>query len=79
MKVYFGIGSLYKRLLCVVCIIAFLFLCVVGKLFVVQVVESRSLQNRAISQWTRDLPIAGMRGKILDRNNQVIASSFTSL
>lgn len=78
MKYFYSINGLHKRLLCVVCIIAFLFLCVVGKLFVVQVVQGKKLQSRAISQWTRDLPIAGMRGCILDRSGQVLAKSYSS-
>jgi len=51
---------------------------VIGKLFVVQIVQGKGLQTKAISQWTRDLPIAGVRGKILDRNGNVLASSYTS-
>lgn len=78
MQQFFSLNSLHKRLLCVVCIIAFLFLCVIGKLFVVQIVQGKGLQTKAISQWTRDLPIAGARGKILDRNGNVLASSYTS-
>ncbi len=78
MQQFFSLNSLHKRLLCVVCIIAFLFLCVIGKLFVVQIVQGKGLQTKAISQWTRDLPIAGVRGKILDRNGNVLASSYTS-
>ena len=74
----YSITSLHKRLLCVVCIIAFLFLCVVARLFAVQIVQGKNLQTRAISQWTRDLPVAGLRGSILDRNNNVLASSYTS-
>lgn len=78
MRQIFSINSLHKRLLCVVCMIAFLFLCVVGKLFVVQIIQGKGLQTRAISQWTRDLPIAGVRGSILDRNGTVLASSYTT-
>lgn len=78
MRQFFSLNSLHKRLLCVVCIMAFLFLCVIGKLFVVQIIQGKGLQTRAISQWTRDLPIAGVRGKILDRNGTVLASSFTT-
>ena len=78
MQQFFSLNSLHKRLLCVVCIIAFLFLCVIGKLFVVQIVQGKGLQTKAISQWTRDLPIAGLRGKILDRNGNILASSYTS-
>ena len=78
MKQFFSISNVHKRLLCVVCIIAFLFLCIIGKLFVVQIIQGKSLSTRAISQWTRDLPIAGLRGAILDSRGQVLASSYTS-
>jgi len=78
MQFFYNQCNLHKRLLCVICIITFLFLCIIGKLFVVQIIQGRSLQTRAISQWTRDLPIAGLRGKILDRNGTVLASSYTS-
>ena len=62
----------------VVCILALFFLCVIGKLFVVQIIQGKSLQIRAISQWTRDLTMSGLRGKILDCNGEILASSYTS-
>lgn len=74
----FTITSLQKRLLCVFGIITLLFLFVIGKLFFVQIVQGKSLQIRAISQWTRDLSLSGLRGKILDKNGEVLASSYTS-
>ncbi len=74
----FGLNSIHKRLLCVICIITFLFLCVIGKLFAVQIINGKNLSTRAISQWTRDLPIEGVRGAILDRNNLPLATSYTS-
>ncbi len=78
MKREFTISSLQKRLLCVLCMIAFLFLVVIGKLFVVQIIQGQKLQTRAIDQWTRDLSLSGLRGKILDTNGNVLASSYTS-
>lgn len=70
--------SLRKRLLAVLGIAAFLFVCLFGKLFWVQVVEGKTLQIRAISQWTRDLPLCGLRGSFLDCNGNVLACSYTS-
>ena len=61
-----------------ICVITFLFLCVIGKLFVVQIIQGKGLQTRAISQWTRGLSLSGLRGNILDRNGNVLASSYTS-
>ena len=74
----YSIYSLQKRLLAVLGIVAFLFLCLFGKLFWVQVIQGQTLQLKAISQWTRDLPLAGVRGSMLDRNGNVLASSYTS-
>lgn len=70
--------SLQKRLLAVLGFATFLFMCLFGKLFWVQVVQGKTLQLRAISQWTRDLPLSGLRGSFLDCNGSVLASSFTS-
>ena len=78
MKKEYSITSLQKRILCVISIISFLFLCVMGKLFFVQIIQGKGLQIRAISQWTRDLSLSGLRGEILDRNGTVLASSYTS-
>lgn len=36
------------------------------------------MQNLALEQWTRDLPVRAMRGDILDRNGVTLASSKTS-
>lgn len=77
-KIRYTTHSLQKRLLCVICIVTFIFLCVIGKLLYVQIVQGQMLQARAISQWTRDLPLNGVRGKIIDSNGKVLASSYTT-
>jgi len=77
-KIKYTTHSLQKRLLCVIYIVAFVFLCVLGKLLYVQIVQGGMLQSRAISQWTRDLPLSGVRGKILDNTGKVLASSYTT-
>lgn len=78
MKKDYTFLNLQKRLLCILCIVAFAFLLMVCKLFFVTVVDSKKLQTRAIDQWTRDLSLCGVRGSILDTNNIVLASSYTS-
>ena len=77
-KIKYTTHSLQKRLLCVLSIVAFVFLCVIGRLLYVQLVQGEMLQARAISQWTRDLPLNGVRGKILDSKGKVLASSYTT-
>ena len=39
-----------------------------GRLFYLQVIASKDLQQRAQSQWTSESAIQPTRGKILDRN-----------
>lgn len=40
-----------------------------------QVINANFLQAKAIDQWTRELPIIASRGKILDRNGEVIVAN----
>jgi cell division protein FtsI/penicillin-binding protein 2 len=47
-------------------------------LFVIQIVNGKSLQQRATNQWTRDLVMTAPRGKILDRTGATLAVSYTT-
>ena len=44
-------------------------------MFFVQIVDGKSLQVKAIDQWTRELPIVAKRGEIVDCNGKTIVSS----
>jgi len=66
-----------KRLSVIVILITFLFTCVIGKLFYVQVVDSKELQAKALDQWTRDVPYVAERGGIFDRNDVLLAGTTT--
>lgn len=48
--------------------VAFLFLCILGRLLYVQVIWGYDLQEKALDQWTREIPVVANRGLILDRN-----------
>ncbi|MBQ4098168.1 MAG: hypothetical protein IJC72_02560, partial [Clostridia bacterium] len=52
-----------------------MFLCVIGRLFYVQVIWGEELQEKAIDQWTREIPIVATRGKIVDANGVVLADN----
>ena len=78
MQKQYNFYNLQKRLLCIVCIVTFAFLLIGIKLFAVSVVQSKVLQTKAISQWTRDLALSGLRGNISDVNGNILASSYTS-
>lgn len=55
--------------------ITFLFLFVIGRLLYVQVIWGEDLQEKAIDQWTREIPIIASRGKIVDCNGVILADN----
>ncbi len=48
-----------------------------GRVFWIQFVQGEELKNRALGQWTSDVPIEPKRGDICDRNNNPLAISAT--
>ena len=64
-----------KRLFAIIIAIAFLFLFVIGRLFYVQVIWGEELQEKAIDQWTREIPIISRRGQITDCNGVILADN----
>lgn len=52
-----------------------MFLFVLGRLFYVQVIWGEDLQEKAIDQWTREIPVVASRGKIVDVNGVVLADN----
>ena len=71
-------SNLGKRLLGVFLVIAFVFVAIVVRLIYLQIFASRSITNRALTQWTRDLPLQATRGDITDRNGVVVADTKTA-
>ena len=59
-------------------LISFLFSVLAIRLFVIQIINGKSLQARATSQWTRDISIVAPRGRILDKNGNVLSVSYTT-
>ena len=43
-----------------------------------QIIDGKDLQSKAIDQWTRELPVAATRGKIVDRNGVILADNSES-
>lgn len=58
-----------------ICAIAFLFLAVLGRLLYVQVIWGEDLQEKAVDQWTREIPVVAERGRIVDRNGIILADN----
>lgn len=67
-----------KRLLVSLFLITFFFVSVLGKLIYVQLIDGKSLQAKALDQWTRDIPLKAERGNIFDKNGMLLASTSTS-
>ena len=56
----------------------FLFLLIIGKVFYIQVIQYKKLNNYATSLWSRNLPIEANRGIIYDANGVVLADNITT-
>ena len=78
MQKAFTLYSLKKRILAVLLVISFLFCALSVRLFVIQIINGKTLQARATDQWTRDLAIVAPRGTIYDRTGSALAVSYTT-
>ena len=66
------------RIRFVVLFISLLMLFIIIKVLYIQVFSYNKLNNLAKDLWSRNLPITADRGKILDRNGNVIADNITT-
>ena len=55
--------------------VTFLFLLIFCQTFKISVINGANLREKAIDQWTRELPIKAKRGDILDANGMLLAGS----
>ena len=74
----FNINLLRKRLLAIFFAVTFLFFLIGCRLTYLQLFSAYNLTEKALDQWTRDLPITAERGRILDRNGEVLADNVTT-
>ena len=74
----YTLHSLRKRILTLLVLISFLFCSLVIRLFVVQIINGKSLQLKATDQWTRDIQIIAPRGNIYDKTGSTLATSYTT-
>ena len=58
--------------------IAFLFCVFLGRFFYVQLFWRGKLLSLALDQWTREIPVTAERGKIFDRNGELLAGNETA-
>lgn len=67
-----------KRIKSVFLVLIILFCSLGVRLFVVQIIDGKELQQRATQQWTRDLSLTAKRGSFFDATGDVLAESFTT-
>ena len=72
------VKNIHIRIKIVLFIIILLFILVVGKVFYIQVVDYKKLNNYASNLWSRNLPVESSRGLIYDRNGVVLADNLTT-
>lgn len=70
--------SLQKRILTLIVLISFIFLSLIIRLGVVQIINGKALQIKAQDQWTRDLPLIAQRGSIYDTSGAQLAVSVST-
>lgn len=58
-----------------ICAVTFIFLLILARFFYVEVIWGEDLRAKAIDQWTREIPVKALRGDILDRYGNMLAST----
>lgn len=67
-----------SRILIISIVIILLFILIIGRIFFIQVIDYKKLNNLANDLWSRNLPIGADRGLITDRNGVVLAENITT-
>lgn len=67
-----------ERIKIIFLILLLLFIFIILRVFYVQMIDYKKLNNYASNLWSRDLPIEADRGLILDRNGTVLADNLTT-
>lgn len=67
-----------ERIRVILFIICICFILIIFRVIFVQTVTYKKLYNLADDLWSRELPITAERGRILDRNGNVLADNITS-
>ena len=67
-----------RKLLVAMMVAGVAFLLIIGKLFHASIIKGSYWTQQALKQWTRVTSLKAERGRILDRNGTVLASSYTT-
>ena len=64
-----------KRVVFILGVFTFIFFLLAVRLFKIQIVDGAEYQQKAMEQWTRDVPVPSKRGIIYDRNGKELATN----
>ena len=73
------VENIHGRIRFVFVIVLLMFIAVIIKVFYIQVIDYKKLNDLADNLWSRNLPITSDRGLILDRNGKVLADNITTV
>ncbi len=71
-------NKIYTRARIVFLAVTIILLAVIIKVFYIEVIQYKKLNNLASNLWSRNLPITADRGTIYDRNGKIIATNITT-
>lgn len=70
--------NIHSRMKIALLIITFVFIVIIARVFYIQVIDYKKLNNYASNLWSRNLPIKADRGLIYDRNGVILADNVTT-
>ena len=70
--------NIHSRMKIALLIITFVFIAIIARVFYIQVIDYKKLNNYASNLWSRNLPIKADRGLIYDRNGIILADNITT-
>ena len=73
------VENIHGRIRFIFVIVLLMFIAVIIKVFYIQVIDYKKLNDLADNLWSRNLPITSDRGLILDINGKVLADNITTV
>ncbi len=73
------VENIHGRIRFIFVIVLLVFVAIIIRVFYIQVIDYKKLNNLADNLWSRNLPITSDRGLILDRNGNVLADNITTV
>lgn len=73
------VDNIHGRIRFIFVVVLIMFILIVFRVFIIQVIDYKKLNDLADNLWSRNLPITSDRGLITDRNGKVLADNITTV